>query len=36
MILCSEKYNEQAGAVLGQAQIKLELGFTLIKIKLVN
>ena len=27
---------EQAGAELGQAQIKLELGFTLIKTWLVN
>ena len=28
--------SEQAGAELGQALIKLELGFTLIKIYLVN
>ena len=27
-----EQNQEQAGAELGQAQIKLELGFTLIKI----
>ena len=28
--------NQQAGAELGQAQIQLELGLTLIKIWLVN